>query len=348
MKTNILAYITLSAALLLASCEKEIEFNGKQTDAKLVINSLVEPNEPVKAYVGKSYFFLDNNESTQAPDDVAVSLFVNGNFIGTMERHIDTVYWGGYLWDENGNELPNYSLKTSFFNDYRPQVGDVVKIVASAPGFDDVEGETSALPKTLNYSMSVEVTQWSDDYYPTYNPQTDDFDGDSLRQIWGKMDLTITINDPNPGQTDLFRLLLSSRSVYDVENRWTVSFEYDDPIFGTNLENEFVDFSDLDLSPTGVFTDVFFDGSSYHLKIKDLYFNMDLGEDYNPDFYRAPFTLEHLSKEYYNYLNTCEQGDVEFQFFTEPVQTYSNVKGGYGLVAGHTVDTLWVALPLEE
>ena len=69
----------LISAILLASCEKEIEFNGEQVDPKLVINSIVEPGQPVKAYISKSIFFLDNDSNMQAPDDVVATLYVNGN-----------------------------------------------------------------------------------------------------------------------------------------------------------------------------------------------------------------------------------------------------------------------------
>ena len=35
-------------------------------------------------------------------------------------------------------------------------------------------------------------------------------------------------------------------------------------------------------------------------------------------------------------------------FFAEPIQTYTNVEGGFGIVGGRVVDTLWFAVPLEE
>ena len=59
MKANTLALITIAAAIFLTACEKEIEFTGEQSDPKLVINSIVQPNQHVKASISKSYFFLD-------------------------------------------------------------------------------------------------------------------------------------------------------------------------------------------------------------------------------------------------------------------------------------------------
>jgi len=89
MKTNLLTLITIVTAVLLTSCEKEIEFNGEQTDPKLVINSLMEPGQPVNAAISKSFFFLDNHANTTAPDDLVATLYVNGNLLGEMTPHND-------------------------------------------------------------------------------------------------------------------------------------------------------------------------------------------------------------------------------------------------------------------
>ena len=139
--------IAITSCLLLSSCEKQIEFNGEQTDPKLVINSIVGTDEPVKAYISKSYFFLDYDENTQAPDDLVASLYVNGNPIGELTPSADTI-WHNY-------EMNAYQLVPYLFNDYRPQEGDIVQIKASANGYDDVEGTTSALPKSVDCPMEA-------------------------------------------------------------------------------------------------------------------------------------------------------------------------------------------------
>ena len=79
MKTNILTLITVATAILLTSCEKEIEFNGEHSDPKLVINSVVEPGQPVSAAISKSFFFLDNDANTLAPDDLVAVHVKGGN-----------------------------------------------------------------------------------------------------------------------------------------------------------------------------------------------------------------------------------------------------------------------------
>lgn len=339
MKTNILSLITIATAILLTSCEKEIEFNGEQSDPKLVINSLVGSGHPVEAYIGKSYFFLDTPD-TSTPDDVAVSLYVNDNLVGEMAPFFDTV------WDYHG--MVSYHLMPGFYHDYRPQTGDVVKIKASANGFEDAEGETTALPKNMDFRYDIEVLEWYSACYFPYFSEPGVPEGDSVLRIDGSLELSINITDPDPGKTNYFRLVEGKRiPTQDGENSWYVIFDYDDPIFGASMaENDFVDASDLDTRPEGVFTDLLFDGSSYRLKLK-IRFDCNVDEAFDPDFFRVPLLLEHLSKEYYNYLNTCNQGDEVLGFFAEPIQTYSNVTNGFGIVAGRTVDTLWMPLPLS-
>ncbi|MBR4468783.1 MAG: DUF4249 domain-containing protein [Bacteroidales bacterium] len=338
MKRFILLAIS---AILLASCEKEIEFNGKQTDPKLVINSIVGTDEPVKAYISKSYFFLDYDENTQAPDDLVASLYVNGNPIGELTPSADTV-WQHY-------EMNDYRLIPCFVNDYHPQEGDIVQIKASANGYDDAEGTTSALPKFVDCPMEIEVTEWHSSHPYYYDDEIQDYVPDTtILEISGTMNLTFTVTDPNPGKTDCYRLITGWNPWRDGQNRRYTSFDYDDPIFEPVMtENDFFDASDLDTRPEGVFTDRLFDGGSYRIKV-ELYFDCELAEDFDPDFFKVSFLMEHLSKEYYNYLNTCNQGDEYLQILSEPIHTYSNVTNGYGIVGGRAVDIIELALPLEE
>jgi len=330
--------VTISC--LLVSCEKEIEFNGEQSDPRLVINSLVGPGQRVEACVSKSYFFLDTSD-TSTPEDVVVSLYVNDNLVGEMTPFVDTV------WEYYG--MDDYRLITSFYNDYCPQEGDVVKIKASANGFEDAEGETSPLPNAVDFQYDMEVLEWHADHYFPYFSESGVPEGDSVLHIDGSLELSIKITDPNPGKLDYFRLIQDKRQRNDKGDNWYyISFDYDDPIFGVGVtENDIIDVSDLDTRPEGVFTDVLFDGTSYRIKLK-IGFDINIEDDVDLDVIRVPFLVEHLTREYYLYLNTCDQGDMALQIWAEPIQTYSNVTHGYGIVAGWAVDTLWMPLPLTQ
>ena len=340
MKNNILAFIIIIIAILLSSCTKEIKFKGDQIEPKLVINGLMEPGKPITVNAGKSVFFLDNNSNTQAPDDIVATLYVNGNRIGEMTPHFDTVPdHGWYLPDMN-----IYQLNKVFTHDYCPVIGDVVSIKASAKGFDDVEASTSALPNRVPWSFGQYQTLFWETNWNTYYG---DYEEDTVWMIDGKLELIIEVTDPNPGKTDYFKIHLENDKYTNYDDANSFYIEYDDPVFGNTLSNS--DFIDLNLQtkPEGVFTDMLFDGKSYQIKMP-MWVMISLSDYTDRDFVQVPFYLEHLSKEYYYYLNTCEQVDEYLQFFTEPIQTYSNVEGGFGIVGGRTVDTLWFTLPLKH
>ena len=336
MKKNLLSILCLAA---LVSCTKEIEFKGEQIEPKLVINSLVDPGQPVKANISKSVFFLDTNNDTQAPDDLVATLYVNGNRIGEMTPYLDTTFTetGWYL-----PELNEYKIIKVYTHDYCPSEGDVVTIKASANGFDDVKGSTSALPNAVTWHFGdYQTILWNVDF--------EDYEGDTIWTIMGQLELTVEVTDPNLRQTDYFRILMESQNNSDYEsgNIYYITTSYDDPVFGATVSND--DFIDLDIQtmPAGVFTDMLFDGKSYQIKMP-IYIYVTIRDGIIPDSFSVPFSMEHLSKEYYYYLNTCEQSDEVMQFFTEPIQTYTNVEGGFGIVGGRAVDTLWFTLPLEK
>lgn len=322
---------------IFTSCEKEIEFNGEQTDPKLVINSLVEPGKRVEASMSKSCFFLQNPLDMQAPADLQALLYVNGVLVGGMTPFADTV-WELYSDD--------YTVRSGFYNDYCAQVGDIIRITAAANGYDDVEGTTSPLPTPVEVQAAYELTDWHSEYFHNFNYETFEYEEDSLLFITGTMNLTVTLADPNPGVSDCFRLSTGLNNKYYGYPCY-LSCNYNDPVFGGSFsESEFL-ISDIASQPEGVFTDLLFDGSSYQIKM-EVYFNCQLGLDDVAESYRVPFLMEHLTKEYLNYLSTCDQGDMSMQIWAEPIQTYTNVTNGFGIVAGRTVDTLWVELPLVE
>lgn len=341
MKKLILIAIS---AMFLVSCEKEIEFNGEQTDPRLVINSIVEPGLPVSARIGKSIFFLDTDNDMQAPDDLVATLYVNGSLHGVMDIVFDSI--AEHYYTVNFEDSIGYKLVKRFQSDYRPSIGDVIKITASAHGFEDVEGTSSALPKVVNCQLADKNVQ---ELESEYQPIDDE---DSILYVFGRMDIFVEVTDPNPGQTDLFRLSIQS-DAYETgsegqyyTSQYYVSHEYTDPVFGGSIEsNDFVEISDLDIRPEGVFTDALFDGGSYRIKVP-IYFNLHKLQATSPDFFQVPIKIEHLSKEYYYYLCTCEQGSTLSGFFSEPMQVYSNVTNGYGIVGGCTTSQCLLPLPL--
>ena len=342
MKRVVLLFIS---AILLVSCEKEIEFKGEQTDPKLVINSVVESGQPIMARISKSVFFLDNNEDTEAPADVVATLYVNGNRIGEMTPKIDTIWETKYYWTPE----QTYRLWKVYTHPYCPSVGDEVKITASANGFDDVEGSTGTIPNhTACQIKDIRLTESESWGY------TDEFGDTTDRYCSYTYELTFEVTDPHPGEMDFFKLGMDEDyhfiDGYEHYNFYSYSYimDYSDPVFGP-VSSTNIDIIDYQLDdPNGTFTDQLFDGRSYTIKVPIRFFYYSTIEGLEPDPYPTAIYVEHITKDYYKYLNTCDQGDGDASFFSEPIQTHTNVNGGYGIVAGRSVDTLWVTLPLTE
>lgn len=325
---------------VLASCTKEIEFKGEQTDPRLVINSVVEPGQPVKARMSKSVFFLDNSGDMEAPSDLVATLFVNGNNMGEMTKQLDTIWGTEYYW----NPEPVYTVLEVYASPYLPVEGDEVSIRATAEGFDPVEGSTGTLPDSpacrIKSLRLIETEKW---------PTAYDDDIDTVWHYSDKYELIIELTDTNPDHLDCFFMDMDeSYHYFDTLDQYNYNWnayisDYSDPIFGA-ISNTQIDIIDDQTESNGTFTDRFFDGHTYDVKLTINFSHSSL-EGITTEPYRVAFYVYHITKDYYDYLNTCEQGDEAIQFFAEPIQTHTNVNGGYGIVGGRTVETLWIEFP---
>lgn len=63
----------------MASCVKDIEFDGEQSDPLLVVNGVQQVGQPACLFIEKSVFFLDDQVDCRVKG-LEVDLFVNGNF----------------------------------------------------------------------------------------------------------------------------------------------------------------------------------------------------------------------------------------------------------------------------
>lgn len=85
MKT--LKYLLLAMVVTmlgLASCVKDLDFDGEQTDPLLVVNGVQQVGQPARLCVEKSMFFLDSGTDFRVKD-VAVDLYVNGTFKESLQ-----------------------------------------------------------------------------------------------------------------------------------------------------------------------------------------------------------------------------------------------------------------------
>lgn len=331
---HIIALLTL-----LASCTKEIPFNGEEKKPRLVINSLITIGQPITAELGKTFFFLDNDGEidTSIPEGLQVDLYVNDQHMGTMEHSHDSLEYQGDM---------QPILRQFFSSDYTPTEGDVIKIKAVAPGFEEATASTSALPRKPQCSIiSIEPVS----LYQTEQNEEDE----NIPWFWLKSYavMTLEITDTDPGQTNYFFINGSNDYLAFDENypqaSITVRPTLNDPVFENHSQAELDELTSYYPFKDYTFTDALFENGSYRIQIPiDLIVN---GLEINTVNKLQPKILlpvEAITKEYYRYLCSENIFQQEMEGMVEPQKTYSNVTHGYGIVGGHHADTLIHQLPV--
>jgi hypothetical protein len=336
MKTNYIHSITIALfAMLFTSCETEIEFNGYETNPLLVVNSFITPDSVIKVNVTKSKFFLEENYTYELINNAEVLLWVNG-----IQKEKLTFI-----------EKGNYTAK------YKPKAGDEIKITASTPQFSMVEGTvTLPLPVTIN---SLDTTVKKLESTPMLNYTVDQFGKEHLDTIGMFLNnqMNFKLNFTDPAGENYYRLVVKQRKYFADSSYIDSPFfiNSNDLVFGTTDETNIFDESNFNYYFE--FSDEIFNGKSYGLTF---FFNYTLYDYFEPQFPPkvdkpggyVPYEnseliidLQSISKSYYFYVKTLKANSSVSEFFSEPVQIHTNVKGGIGIIGGYTQSVYKMKIP---
>lgn len=325
----------LSATLFLSSCVNEIEFTGEQQQPMLVLNSFLTPDSAVKVQLTRSKFFLEDDTKFEVIANADVKLFVNGSFV----------------------EKLNYTTNGYYSGSYFPKENDIVKFVAYAPQLAEVNTSTNIVP---NQSIiGIDSSSVSLGVYPTVQYESVNggpYIADTTGYMYSRgLDLRIRFKDA-PNVKNYYRLVLKSKSYYTdgkvVEN--TVSSSSDDLVFGSNKTDIMGEISSYYLY--NEFNDQLFDGKTYELKTR-VYFQKtqfkDEPDTTNPTHVNTNtitkqeliVVLQSISESYYYYLKTIAANQSGENFFSEPVQIYSNIQNGLGILGSYNSSSKVFELP---
>jgi hypothetical protein len=320
-------YIILALSLFFfISCEKVIEFNGSITDPIMVVNSLVMPNAVVKAQLSKSRFFLSNDTLYTMIDTATVSLYVNGTL----------------------KEPLVHTLNGMFVGTYKPVVGDSIRLQVQIPSKQVMNCSTGIVPQTPIISVDttrvltgvnnviVSVSAPKTGYVPVL-----DTIGISLGR---KLNLLLKFND-NPAIRNFYRLVVYTKTYSGSKAITDYTFSFDDVVSGNTNRDSIGPPSSLSTNKFNVFSDDLFNGKQYALKFsvannKELYLPGKTPLVTKKELY---IDLQSISREYYLYLQTRSNAKNN-NFFAEPVQVYTNVTGGIGILGSYTSNLIKINL----
>ena len=113
---------------------------------------------------------------------------------------------------------------------------------------------------------------------------------------------------------------------------------YEDPVFRSTVTNPVIEQLD-GTTCRGTFTDDMFDGKDYTVRSSFWPVDSSFKGDSVTTTVHYDIRLMAISEEYYRYLVVIRNfsislGDAYLDGLVEPTATYTNVEGGFGIVAG--------------
>ena len=313
----ILTYFSLIFLLIFTACQKVIEFNGEITEPLVVVNSLATPDSVVSAQVSLSRFFLSSQSTFNLIDTANVVLYVNGALKETLKNKTNGVYVGTY----------------------KPLVNDTVSLIVQIAGKKVVSCGSRIMSKVSIISVdtssmltgnNVPIVSYSVSGTGAAIPDTIGYSKER------KLSFILNFSD-NTALKNYYRLQLTNKTISGSKISYNYSFNFDDIVSGNNNQDNVGPPTSLVSNKYNVFNDDLFNGKQYPLK-----FSMTYSKNvYLPGHYKSQparevyINLQSISRSYYLYLQT-RAGIKTNTFFAEPVQVYTNVDGGTGIMGSYT------------
>lgn len=295
------------AALLLVGCETDVEFRGEQMEPQMVVYSVVTAGEPVRVFVSRSSFILDN-EDYSVVKGASVELWVNGALVERLkEVDYDEVIsdkYGDYEYTETRHHHYYESTHTC-------TTGDNVEIRVTSTLFEgEAVGKTTIPSEPTLGTLSATIDSVEDGGFT-------------------KGTLRCPFTD-SEGEKNYYWLRGGICNDSHYMCRWAT---YSDIAFsGGAADGLLGEIIGSDYEEYIIFDDVLLDGKeSYPLSME---WNINQ-ESLNSA--GTVFRVEccQVDDNFYKYFRSLElSGDGIFA--TEPVQVHSNIEGGIGLVASRS------------
>jgi len=297
----------------LTACEKVILYEDIESEPLLVVNGIQHVGEPARLSVERSSFYIESEKDFRVKD-LHVDLYVNGAFKETLQVR-DSMIMETYITiDGNGYEHEEETIRYAFNyceGEYILCEGDALRFEVSSSEFDEVAVAETTIPYAPNVisfdTLRVESSP------------------DGLDNVY----LSLKIDDP--AGSDYYNLCPQEGLSH---------FTTSDPVFADFMNIVHVDdlFGGSDYYGRGeynMFNDTYFDGSQYTINMNTTAYSVE-SYHYKPlvmEVTRVDYSLYQFAKSYSSY----DYADDLLALFTEPVQVYSNVQNGVGVVCSQSL-----------
>lgn len=306
---NIL-FILIAFFFIFSSCEKKLDIDLPDSDKKIVVNGIVNPDSLMKVRISKSLNVLDNGNVEYLSDAVV------------------KLYKDDVLMEELNNMNSGYFMSSVF-----PEINANYKLTIDYSGLTSVNSEIQ-LKKAVNIVSVDTVSEVRINNY-----------GDGYIDTSYIMHFEIKIKDDADKSDYYFLSLRAIIPVYDfIDDEYVIIaseetnmfFESDDHVFRNS------EWFTLDGMQGIVFTDEMFNGNEYSFDIEHYIFKND-EFDYKQLGTMYYVKLLTVTEDVFNYISSYNLNQQTlYDPFAQPVQIYSNIENGLGIFSGYTmsVDSL--------
>ncbi len=281
--------------LLIFSCTKQVDYLLEGAESVPVIQSIMLPDSVVTVYVSQSNSTFNNKYSYVA--DAKVLLYCNDVLVDTLQ----------------------FNLQDKYCSNVYPEAGKKYKVAVQMPNGNEVWGETTIPSKP-------------DSCYPLFTSNVLVYEGDTYG------DLELIIKD-SPLVSNYYELLVFDTAHFSniYSDYWEI-YEIDPVVL-----NE----GDWGYNPYSIyFSDELFRGKKYGFKCtirSGVHTSGTIEHDQLID--KAATYLKNISYSYYKYRKSYTRhisnagiqsdGVLILLYIGDPVDMYSNVNGGLGVIASY-------------
>ena len=317
MKKNII-YILLCLTLL--SCEKTIDFNEKSAKPLMVLYSYINPNKYITAEITKSQSVI-NEFKLERITNAEVSVFE------------DDVLFEKLSYDEDSKLYKGTK---------QPVVGKTYLLKSSTAGFDNISSQTiiPVKPTISGFSYTITDKETSDEKISA----TIKFKDDPSKKNYYRIVVEEETYIENPEDNSYTATSWTNEGWFygfeldgNIQRKWFEVKSKDPAITGKGQSGADDYFDDIPDNIFAVFNDDLFDGEEYSLEFSFNTYYYEWGHK------KVTVYLMSVTEDYYLYLKSySSQIYFEDNPFSEPVQIYTNIENGAGLMGAYNYDGVLV------
>ena len=303
---NFLYFFTFS--MLFASCDIVVDLDIPEHERVLVVNSILTTDSMINASISHSVGAFDAS-SISYVNNATVEVYEDGVLLGEMDEQASLSY------DSSGELDSTYVYN---FNQ-NPVAGKIYSYEIVHPDYEAVRAETT-VPAAVKLNVNDVTLLSEEDYVKHYR---------------------VRFSFKDASEDNFYRLRLRNPNTY-------YGFDYFESNDASMISSAGVQSDGATFyGDEALFDDEMFNGTEKEISI-DFFDSKSLW--FEEEGIEVQFILEltSVSESYYTYIRSLRahnDNQDQFIFAGEPVQVFTNIENGLGVLGSMSVDTVLLELP---